>query len=445
MENKRFLIAILSAVPLMGGFLISCATAGFARDPEAALRPAWAQYRKGNIAEAKSAAALLLNAKPTEDGGRYLLCLIAHMEGDYAQAIDQYKAIRPSYQKRKLLVSPIAWSYVFLGDYAGAVRHLESSGVRQEPALLEALRYWENHPLMTDASGMVELPFTEDRLSPFMPGFRVKLNGQEAVARLDTGGSYIHLTPAWAERLGVQSTGKEKGFASLREVGIGYGGFVDLELGSFILRNVPVYVMEHLAAQSEALSSEFGEELGPIIGTNVFQRFLTTIDGPGKRLVLSPRGDEAAAAAHAARIPSGSTEIPFSLWDDHFMIAKGSLGGNPVNLFFDSGLVAANSAQGQVALLASSSKLAAWGTANPEEKRFAVVSRVLSVCGMDGGYPTVLTVPEATWKGMGDWGGMDVDALISWGYLKNFAWTIDFDRRVFVFAAGLYERRPKTL
>ncbi len=433
MIGKRFLGTLLSAAALATGFLTSCLSGNFRSEPETVLRPAWEQYRNGNFPEAKAAAERLVESGKTADPGHYLLCLIAHLEGRYGEAIAQYAGISHSYPKRKLLVAPVAWSYVHQGDYAGALRYLETSGVQQDPALLEALAHWKDNPLTVEAAGVIEIPFTDDRLSPFMPGLKVRINGRDAVARLDTGGGFISLSPAWAERLGVRSTGREKGFASLQEVDMGYGGFADLELGAFVLRNVPVYVLNHLEAQSESVAAATGEGLGPIIGTNVFQRFLTTIDGPGRRFILSPRGDSAAAAAHASLLTKEGEEIPFTMWDDHFMIAQGTLGGEPVNLFFDSGLVAMNPEQGQVALLASIPVLESWGAALPEKERFAVVPRPLTLSGLGGGNPTAVPVPEATWQAMGDWGGVGVDALISWGFLKEYAWTLDFDRMTFTF------------
>ena len=433
MSRGRFLGSLLSGVALVVAFLASCVSAGFNGEPEPSLRPAWAMYRKGNFQEAKATAVRLLETRKTENPGRYLLCLIAHQEGRYDEAIRQYSRIRRSYPKRKLLASPVAWSYIFLGDYGGALNHLENAGVRLDPALLGALADWKDAPLKTEASGVVEIPFTDDGLSPFMPGFKVKINGKETVARLDTGGGFIHLTQAWAERLGVRSTVREKGFASLQEIDIGYGGFVDLELGTFILRNVPVYVMDHLEAQSVAMVEVFGEGLGPIIGTNVLQRFISTIDGPGRRIILSPRADPAATATHATLLAGDAAEFPFTMWDDHFMLARGALGGKPINLFFDSGLVVFTPEQEQAALLASIPFLESWGATIPEQGRFAEVPLPLAVGGFGEGNPLAVPVPEATWKAMGDWGGVDVDALISWGFLKEYAWTIDFDRMTYAF------------
>src|SRR3989304_261217 len=135
-------------------------------------------------------------------------------------------------------------------------------------------------------------------------------------------------------------------------------GFADLELGPVHLRNVPVAVHEG-ALPTGPIAEAFGVELGPIIGTNVLERFLATVDAPGQRLLLSRRGDTEAPAAHLPRLGSPQHEAPFALWSDHLMIARGRLGGVAnANLFVDSGLVAFTAEQGQAALLASRSALA---------------------------------------------------------------------------------------
>ncbi|HSV56530.1 MAG TPA: retropepsin-like aspartic protease [Magnetospirillaceae bacterium] len=413
---------------------------GSGRRVDPVLRTAWDLYRDGDFAAARAAASQLISLDRSMDEARRILCLASHMTGDYAEAVGQYDRIRPSFPGRKHLVEPTAWSCIHLGDVPGAVRVLESAGFRLGTPLLNALRHWLEHPLEVKADGLAELPFTDDRLSPFMPGIRVRINGQEAVARLDTGASFLHLNTAWADRLGIRAAGRERSFAALSHDTIGYGGFANLELGSAALGNVPAYIHgKGLDPSSERLAAAFGVELGPIIGTNVLQQFLATLDGPGCRLILSPRGDPGGASAHAALLSGTATEVQFTMWSDHYMIARGSLGPAPVNLFVDSGLVVVNAEQGQAALLASKPVLKSWKTAVPDEGRLAVVPVALRLGELSAENPTAFPVSASTWKRFGDWGGVRVDALLSWGFLKACAWTIDFDRRMYVL------RRPAAI
>jgi hypothetical protein len=42
-----------------------------------------------------------------------------------------------------------------------------------------------------------------------------------------------------------------------------------------------------------------------------------------------------------------------------------------------------------------------------------------------------MAVSEKTWRAFGDWGGIRVSGIVSWGYLKHVTWTIDFDEMVY--------------
>jgi hypothetical protein len=178
-------------------------------------------------------------------------------------------------------------------------------------------------------------------------------------------------------------------------------------------------------------------ELGPIVGTPVLQQFLVTIDGPGRRLVLSRRGDAAARAEHLARLPASAAEVPFALWGSHLMIARATLAGAERNLFVDTGLVAAHPEQGQVDLLAPAGALRRWGAAPPAPGRFAELPGALALGGVRRERPTALEVPGGTWKDFGDFGGIGVEALLSWGYLHRLTWTIDFEARTHRLSPGL--------
>jgi len=71
--------------------------------------------------------------------------------------------------------------------------------------------------------------------------------------------------------------------------------------------------------------------------------------------------------------------------------------------------------------------------AQPEEDRFAELPGLLSIGAAARGGMTAFAVPDSMWRDFGDWGGIRVDALVSWGFLRHFSWTIDFDRRLYLF------------
>jgi hypothetical protein len=414
---------------------LSTAREGYCADGAPELRAAWHAWQAGDFAEARKLASSL-SGQEHNDEALQLLTLTAIIRGEYAEARAAYRQIGPRYGRLPELDVPMLWAHIHQGDLAAAREFAERRGLLDDRVIAGRLRLAIEHPLRIELSGVAELPFTDDKLTPFMPGVAARLNGQVTVARLDTGGEFLHLTPAQARAFGVESVVCERAFFGLIEGGICYGMAETLEIGPVRLSNVPVAILDGLPAEQVAAS--FGVELGPIIGTNILQRFLTTIDGPRGRLILSRRGDAGARAGHLSRIEKAAKvrhETSFGLWDSHLMIAQGRIGAvRPVNFFMDSGLVVANPEQGQAALLASESVLGSWRAQMPEAGHFAVLPGALGIGGASLERMTVFPVTDGKWQEQfGDWGGVKVEALASWGFLKHFAWTIDFDRHVYLF------------
>ena len=395
-------------------------------------RPAWDAWRAGDFTVAREHATALLVAGQAAAEARHLVVLVECVLGEYGEAIATYQSIDRRYRRLAELDEPVLWAHVHRDDIAGALAFAERRGLGRGGAVTQRLRLALENPLDVEIEGVVDVPFTDDALTPLMPGFAALLNGQPAVARLDTGGSFIHMTAEAAAACGVKAIVAEREFAALGWHTVRHG-LADLELGPIHFRNVPVAVHEGVLPAGP-IAETFGVELGPIIGTNVLERFLTTVDTPAQRLLLSRRGDTEGRAAHLARLATTQHEAPFALWSDHLMIARGQVGGlSDANLFVDSGLVAFTAEQGQAALLVARGALASWGLALPPDGRFAELPGPLAIGAAVRGGLTAYPIPDSTWRDFGDWGGIRVDALVSWGFLRHFSWTIDFDRRRYLF------------
>jgi hypothetical protein len=119
------------------------------------------------------------------------------------------------------------------------------------------------------------------------------------------------------------------------------------------------------------------------------------------------------------------------------MIARGRIGEDrEINFFIDSGLAAFRSDQGQAGLLASTSTLEACGVPAPSEGRFTEISWPVVLGPLRQFGLTAVAVPNRTWRAFGTRGGIGVEALLSHAFLKEYAWTIDFERRVYLFHAA---------
>lgn len=401
---------------------------GAAMRKSLALDAAWSAWESGTFASARALCEELVAQEETCDAAHHILALVAHVTGDHKAAIVHHQQIRPRYRWLGHLDEPVLWSHVHGGDLEAARRFAE---VRRLPrATLKRLDLAIRRPLSLELHGTASLPFTDDPLSPYMPGVSASLCGHSTIVRLDTGGAFLHLSASQAEVFGIQTIACERAFASLTTGKICFGVADELVLGNAILRNVPVAV-HHGALSTQGIRDALGVEVGPIIGTNILQRFMTTIDGPGKRILLSSRRDEASRARHHALLSkthAQTFEIPFAMLHDHFMIARGSAGNIPTLFFVDSGLVVFNTEQGQAAVLAPQSTLDGWGAVSTGPGRFPELAEPLALDAAARFRLAAFTVTDRLWRRFGDWAGLKVQALLSWGFLSYYCWTIDFDR-----------------
>ena len=76
----------------------------------------------------------------------------------------------------------------------------------------------------------------------------------------------------------------------------------------------------------------------------------------------------------------------------------------------------------------------------PSTGRFAELPGPVAIGPAELDGLTAYPIPDSAWRDFGDWGGIRVDALVSWGFLRHFSWTIDFDRRRYLF--GDAQDRP---
>lgn len=401
----------------------------FART-EPAAAGAWQAWRAGDVDGARSRAQDLLARGTAGDEARHLLALAAHVQGDHATAVTTHQAIDRRYRRLAELDDPILWSHVRLGDIAAAQAFAQARGLLKSAAVREQLRLALESPISVDMSGTVNVPFTDDAFTPLMPGVDVRLNGHALVARLDTGGSFVHLTRQQADALGIQYSGRERSFAGLTTAPVFYG-VADLAIGTARIRNVPVQVHADRVLPMATIGSAFGARADLIIGTNLFARFLTTIDAPGRRLVLSPRGDERARRDHLAGLTGRAHRVPFMLLGSHLMIARGRAGDRPINFFVDSGLAVVNAEQGQAGLLLSRSVLESWTLRPPRGNRFAEIPWPIALGSAERDGMTAFVVTDRTWRRFGDWSHVDVTALLSHAYFKAYAWTLDFEEQVY--------------
>ena len=265
-----------------------------------------------------------------------------------------------------------------------------------------------------------------------LPVVRVVANGVPAEFIIDTGGD-VDLEPSFAARLGVATQSAGNGvFAGGRQAALESGMLKSLALGSATAYDVPVHVFP-----------THGGELFPdrkidgIVGTTYFERFLATLDFPNGRLILRPRSPQNSAVFEASAAQAGAAIVPCYLVSDHFVFARAQVNDAPPGLFlFDTGLAGGGLMPSQQLIDAAKISLdqahAGQGiggggavTAVPFVARRIAVGSAQQV-NVNGLY-----TPQGS--------AFDLFPFTVWGiisnyFLRNYAYTVDFDAMKIVLA-----------
>ena len=302
---------------------------GLAHGDKAGLIAAWSAWETGEIAKAQALARDALAAQPGSDEARHLLFLTAFVSGDYRGALDHHQSIDARYRRLEELTDPVIEGYVHLGAIADAVVFARGSKAVRA-VTVQRLEEHAHRPFGVDLAGVAVVPFADAPFGEWFPALKAEINGQALTAHVDTGGSFIHMGPDRARALDIKTVkyGTDRAHLTSMRVGMSYGIAERFVLGDAVLRNVPVDVLDTLRGDGDLV----------IFGTNVLEQFLSTMDYPARRLILSKRGDSEAAAAHRGLLPVDGVNVPFHLWGAHQMCARGGLGPrNDLNWFVDSG------------------------------------------------------------------------------------------------------------
>ena len=313
-----------------------------------------------------------------------------------------------------------------------SVLYADPQNVRASNLLAEVQRRRAEAARRTTLEGSEsDVPFvTADPL----PVVRVVANGVPANFLIDTGASVV-LETSFAARIGVKTSSAGQGvFAGGQRAPVAKGMLHSLALGTATAYDVPTGVM---TTHVEELFSH-QQRIDGIVGTTYFERFLVTMDYPRNRLVLRARSPKVSADFQSQAANAGATIVPCYLVGDHFVFARAQVNDAPPGLFmFDSGLAGGG--------LMPSPQLVTAAKITVEQSS--------AQTGIGGG-GAVTAVPFITARiAVGDAVQQNVTGLYTpqgtpfgifpftvWGaisndYLRNYAYTVDFDAMKMVLQA----------
>ncbi|MEI7529333.1 MAG: hypothetical protein WCK76_10350 [Elusimicrobiota bacterium] len=407
---KYFIVLALAAQPAFAAKAAAVST-------EPAAGQLTAAWQRGDFPRVEELAEAELKAGPQSAGTQSLLLLLDHVRGKYESAYQKFGALPKAAKRRNDVLRAVVDSLIHLGRYSEALRIVKKYDFKKSwyrPVLKKLIK----KPVELAATAPQVLKFTGgSSLDPYMPAVEGRLTSAagkvyEGPIRLDTGGEFLHVSGARAEALGLELAACQQGMQAENSTRTCWSQ-VDLRLGDIVGRNIPVVVIYSLPAGFQ-----------PILGTNVLERFKTEIDYPEKQLVLYPAAGAFPPTAKTCR------QVPFYMWADHYMFAKGRFGGQrDLNFFVDTGLVAVGRDMRQAAVKVATEDLLAWGIQAPEK----IFDPKADIGLGELAQPGLLVIHSPLANVESDLGGVRIHGLLGHAWYKNYLWRIDFEKRQYEF------------
>ena len=387
---------------------------------------AWHAWESGDVRKTHALARNLAEIPSTSAAGFHLLSYVALVKGDYEKSLGYHRQIDANYPRYSDLDRPMIEALTHLGRYGDALAFAKGRGVTDEWTVA-SLGYLAANPPSVELHSVSIIPFLDDPFTQYIPAFSTQINGRQVISHLDTGGTHVVMSPELASELGI---------ATMDVCTVGHANGVDtkmcrgsanMRLGEARLTNIPVLTVESLPPAFKRRA---------IFGTSVLQQFLSTIDYPHQRLVLSPRHD--LRQNHLSMLPRDVVRMPFFMWSDHYMFARGSFGGfEDLNLFIDSGLCSVDGNGRQAAFQVNTDKLEDWGF-DPvflQSHVFFAVEEPISLGALHQTGQLLVHGRKSTIRSLG---GVRIDGLLGHAFLKQYAWTIDFAKHEYLFHNPLH-------
>ena len=405
------------------------------RNDEARLEYAKLLYETGYFELAEDAVTPLLGAAEPPVDGVMLAARVAYLSGRYEEAEHLFGAALARDPENRRALAGLIFTYYQTNRYARCLELPEEVREKiQIPHMDMMLAFEGEEPYRAAWRGgpRTEVPFL---VADPLPVVEVEIDGHKVTALIDTGGDAFILDPEIADSLGIEIVASMMGmFGGGMEAEVGFAKADSLTLGGVTLHSVPLSV---LPTRGFVLG---GHKIGGILGTGVLKQFLSTLDYPNDRLILRERSGEASGAFDTEVRGSVEDEVPFYLHSTHFLMAKGSLNGYDGLVFhIDSGLA------GEAAFSATELTLEYVGIPTPEVAvhenvvgggggGFAIGSFPVETLGLGNLVQTDLigsfgAQPPASYRML----GFIQDGLVSHNFLRQYAWTIDFERMRMVF------------
>lgn len=296
-------------------------------------------FQMGEFTDAKFAYQKQIEEKKELPKSLARLGFIYELENDLTRAEVTLKHALSVDPKNEMAKLHLATLYYRKNDFAKAAPLVKSLSAATNALRLkgyamidpEKLAKWKGVPYQLSGPNQTSIPMI--KVEP-LPIISVTVNGKPLQLFIDTGGAEIAIDtqvakqlkmPVLASRVGVFSGGM-KSSTYLNQIDT-------LKIGGWTIKNVPACSL----ALSQ-LGKMFGTRIDGCLGSTFLMQYLSTLDYPGKQLILRKKTD----ANLAAFENEGPNKAVLQMWlaGDHFALTHAEINTAPeCVLFVDTGYV----------------------------------------------------------------------------------------------------------
>lgn len=415
------------ALSLMVCFSILFTTQTWGQD----MKKADELYRQGYFDTARTEYEAALKSASNDYQLLARLGFICYFKGEYPKAVEYFKrSAKLGYPEKKLLLAYIALAYYNARNYSEVIAVMTDMGGTIGGLDIEQMRLLaKKTPYRIEPrADSTSIPFEQVDPVPVIP---IKVNSSNLYVLIDTGVDQLYIDSEFAKENGIHPVSKQivNGFGGGKAGGVSYGMVDEVSLGDMTIRDVPVWILP-----TRRFSEGNVRTINGVLGTRELMQFLPTLDYPGKRLILRLKESAKPIGTHGAQVT-----VPFIIDGFHAMFSQCSINNKgPVLMYFDSGLaddqgasmVLTGAALSDLGILKP--KMTGQGIGGGGENKYGYV-QVDSVAVSN----LVQHKLKALFHGVE--GTLETDSgykrygLLSHNFLKHYRWTIDFDKRVFLF------------
>ncbi|MEV0611780.1 aspartyl protease family protein [Nonomuraea sp. NPDC050404] len=212
----------------------------------------------------------------------------------------------------------LAECYVRQDQHARAVPLLRQTGRKSDAALAEWYSHLSGTPWQVHGTQETRVPMTG--LEP-LPTVTASINGSSPKRFLLDTYATLSLSEETATEAGLKAVASLPGHVGHDPVTQYLGLLPSFRLGNVELRNLPV----QWTTGVKMPNLPDGTQPAGVLGTTVFYHFLTTMDYPGKALVLRRRTEAQLRQFRAQAARTAFDRLPLWLAGDHFPFTLGSL------------------------------------------------------------------------------------------------------------------------